>query len=233
MAKKRDRAAIRKRKEAREQAKKQKQMVQIGAAVVGVLVIGLIAFFAVNAGNSGPEQPQARLDLDPVLGNPDAPISIVEYGAFGCHACRSWHEAGIIEGILAQYPDQVNFIYRDMPIIDPTWSQEMGEIAQCALDQGNDAFWVAHDVIYEDTVQGRSNTAETIDLIAAKNSGINIDDLRTCVDANTHFHTVRYDMERPEAVGIRGTPTWFVNGQQVYNASPQVITQMIEAALSG
>ena len=85
---------------------------------------------------------------------------------------------------------------------------------------------------FEDTVQGRTGQSVAIDLIAAENSTMNIDELRACVDANTHFNTVRFDMERPEALGIRGTPTWFVNGQQVFNASPAVITQMIQAELN-
>ena len=68
--------------------------------------------------------------------------------------------------------------------------------------------------------------------MAEADATMDIDALRQCVDDNTHFNTVRYDMERPEAVALRGTPAWFVNGQQVYQASPQIIGQMIEAALN-
>lgn len=231
MARKRNKEAIKERRKAREGERKQKQIVQVGAVIVGLLVLGIMAFFVVNSGNNGPDIAQERLELDPILGNPNAPVTIVEYAAFGCEACRSWHEAGVVEQILAQYPNQVKFVYRDLPIIIPAWSQEMGEVAQCAFDQGNDAFWIAHDVLYEDTIQGRTSQSAAIDLIANAGSDINIDDLRECTEANTHFNTVRYDMERPEAVALRGTPSWFVNGQQVYQASPQVITQMIDAAL--
>ena len=145
---KRDRAKIKERRQAREQERKQKQIVQIGAVLVGLFVVGIIAFFAFGSGGNAPDVAIERLELDPILGNPDAPVTIVEYGAFGCHACRQWHEAGVIDQILAQFPNQVNFIYRDMPIIDPAWSQSMSEIAQCALDQGNDNFWVAHDTLF-------------------------------------------------------------------------------------
>lgn len=229
---KRNRAAIRKRKQTREQEQQQKRMVQIGAVLVGALVLGIIGFFALGAGQGGPQQSDERLNLDPILGNPDAPVTITEYSAFGCESCRAWHNAGVVEDILAQYPNQVRFIYRDMPITNPPWSQEMAEIAQCALDQSNELFWVAHDTLFEDTIQGRTSQSAAIDLIEAENSGMDMEALRSCVDANTHFQTVRYDMERSEARGIRGTPTWFVNGQQVYQASPQVLIQMIDAALA-
>ena len=228
---KRDRAKIKERKQARDKEKQQQKMVQIGAAVIVLVVIGMIAFFSLKS-EIGPEVADARLELDPVRGNPDATVTITEYAAFGCSACRSWHEAGIVEDILAQFPGQVNFVFRDMPIIIPAWDQAMGEIAQCALDQSNDAFWLAHDTLYEDTNQGRTSQPNAIDMVLADNSALDADALHDCVDANTHASTVQYDRSRPEAAGIRGTPSWFINGQQVYSASPQTLIQMIQAELS-
>lgn len=228
---KRDRTKIKARKQAREKDKQQKQTVQIIAAVVTVAVIGMIAFFSLSAGSS-PEVADNRLELDPVRGNPDATVTITEYAAFGCSSCRSWHEAGVIEGILAQFPGQVKFIFRDMPVIIPAWDQAMGEIAQCAFDQSNDAFWLAHDTLFEDTVQGRTGQSAAIDLVLADNPALNITELRECVDNNTHASTVQYDRTRPEAAGIRGTPTWFVNGQQVYSGGPDTLIQMIQAELN-
>jgi len=227
---KRDKESIRKRRKARSQEKQQKQMIQVGAVLIGIVLLAVIAYFSLSPANA-PDVAFERLELDPVLGNPDAPVTIVEYGAFGCHACREWHNAGIVDDILQQFPGQVKFVYRDMPIIDPPWSQAMAEIAQCALDQSNEAFWIAHDSLFEDTVQGRTNQSAAVDLVIAADPLIDGDALSSCVDANTHHNTVQYDMERPEAAGIRGTPTWFVNGQQVYSASPQVIIQMVESAL--
>jgi protein-disulfide isomerase len=175
--------------------------------------------------SSGPDQSSGRLELDPVLGYPEAPISVVEYGAYGCSACRAWHEAEIIEQILQEFPSEVKFIYRDMPVILPAWSQEMSEVAQCALDQSNDAFWLMHDALYSQTIQGRTSQAEAI--VMGASLGLDANTLQSCVAANTHYETVRYDMNRPEARGIRGTPTWFVNGQLIFNASPAVLRQTI------
>lgn len=227
---KRDRSKIRARKQAREQEKQQKQIVQIVAAAVTILVFGMIAFFAVRQG--GPAVADARLELDPVLGNPDAPVTITEYAAFGCSACRSWHEAGVIEDIMAQFPDQVKFIFRDMPTINPPWDQAMGEIAQCALDQSNDAFWLAHDTLYEDTVQGRTGQKAAVDMVIADNPALDAGALRDCVNANTHYETVQYDRTRPDATSIRSTPTWFVNGQLVYSANPQTLISIIQSELN-
>ena len=96
----------------------------------------------------------ARLELDPILGDPDAPVTLIEYGAYGCHACKYWHEEGIVEALLEEFEGQVNFVYRDIPIIVPPYSQMAAEIAQCALDQGNEQFWTMHDAIYVQAEQG-------------------------------------------------------------------------------
>lgn len=230
MARKRDRSKIKARKEAQKQEKKQRLMVQAGALLAIVVVIGLAVFNL--AGNVGADVDPERLELDPILGDPNAPITITEYAAFGCSGCRSWHEAGVIEDILAQFPGQVKFVFRDMPIINPAWDMAMGEIAQCAFDQGNDAFWLAHDTLYEDTNLGRTSQSDAIDLVLVDNPTLDATALRECVNANTHTQTVQYDRTRPEARSIRSTPTWFFNGQLVYSASPQTLVQMIQSELN-
>ena len=66
------------------------KQIQIGAIAIAVLLFGLIAAYTLNSQNA-PEVAQERLELDPMMGNPDAPITITEYAAYGCEACRQWH----------------------------------------------------------------------------------------------------------------------------------------------
>ncbi len=212
------------RKKAQATQNRQHQLIQFGSLAFIVAFTGFIIFSTFSQ-SSGPEQPTDRLELDPILGNPDAPITVIEYAAYGCSACKAWHEAGIMEQILQEFPDQVRFIYRDMPVILPTWSQEMAEVAQCALDQSNSSFWLMHDALFSQTIQGRSSQSEVVGLGASL--GLDVSALQACVDANTHYETVRYDMNRTEAQVIRGTPTWFVNGQAIFNASPAILRQAI------
>lgn len=212
------------RKKTETAQKRTHRMIQIGSLGFIVAFMGFIVFSTFPQ-NSGPEQLVSRLELEPILGDSDAPITVVEYAAYGCSACKAWHEAEIIEQILIEFPTQVKFIYRDMPIILPAWSQDMAEVAQCALDQGNDAFWLMHNALFTQTVQGRTSQNEAIQM--GVNLGLETDVLQACVDNNTHYDTVRYDMNRPEARGIRGTPTWFVNGQMIFNASPNILRQTI------
>ena len=171
----------------------------------------------------------ARYELDPILGDPDAPVTLVEYGAYGCHACKYWHEEGIVEALLEEFAGQVNFVYRDIPIIVPPYSQMAAEIAQCALDQGNDPFWAMHDAIYTLAEQGRASADELLQLGA--DAGLDGAALRSCYQAGVHVATVRYDYDRGAALGIRSTPTFVIGGAPVANADPDLLRQLLQEEL--
>lgn len=222
------RKAAHKRRQERETTKKQQQRLII-SVVVGVIALAGLGLYLFSSGAT-PAVADERLDLDPIRGNPDAPVTIIEYGAFGCHACQQWHEFGVVEEILEEFPDDVRFIFRDMPIILPTYSQTASEVAQCALDQGNDPFWLMHDWLYEFAIQGRTTQAQMVQ--AGADLGLDAGDLRDCVHDRTHRQTVLYDQERGQQLGIRGTPTWLVNDRVMYSASPNALRQAIREALA-
>ena len=171
----------------------------------------------------------ARYELDPILGDPDAPVTLIEYGAYGCHACKYWHEEGIVEELLEEFAGRVNFVYRDIPIIVPPYSQMAAEIAQCALDQGNDQFWTMHGAIYTQAEQGRASADELLQLGA--DAGLDGAALRKCYEAGAHVATVRYDHDRGAALGIRSTPTFVIGGAPVANANPELLRELLQAEL--
>ena len=215
------------RRQARRAAQQRRNRITMGI-VIGValaFVAGLYAF-------SQREGVQAtdRALRDPIMGNPDAPVTIIEYGAYGCEACRQWHEFGVVETILNEFPGQVRFIYRDMPIIFPSYSQNAAEVAECAFDQGNDAYWQMHALIFEQGQLGQTRQDEFVEMGAQ--IGLDMPTLRACVDSNIHENTVRYDLARGQELGIAATPTWFVNDQRVFNASPTVLRNAIQRELA-
>ena len=170
-----------------------------------------------------------RKHLDPIMGNPEAPVTLIEYGAYGCSACKFWHEQGIIEDILDEFAGKVNFVYRDMPIILPQYSQTAAEIAQCALDQGNDQFWTLHDALFTQARQGQSSAEDMIQIAA--DLSLDEDALRDCFLSGTHVETVQFDHERGAALGIRGTPTFLIGDQPVFNGDPDTLRQLLQAEL--
>jgi len=170
----------------------------------------------------------ARLDLDPILGDPTAPVTIIEYGAYGCEACRAWHQAGIIDQVLNRYPRQVRFIFRDFPVIVPAYDQMAAEVAQCALDQDQALFWALHNALYTTVHVGASRDT----VIEAGNAvGLDAQLLRACAESGQHRETVRYDLTRAISLGLPGTPSFLVNDARVFYASPDVLVEFIEQAL--
>lgn len=196
-----------------------------------VILVAAAALFAIlsSAGEAAPAVVAKRLTLDPVLGDPNAPVTIVEYGAYGCSACRAWHRSGIIAQILAEYPGKVKFVYRDFPVISPSYSRMAARTAQCALDQGNDAFWAYHDALFT-LADARSSQADLIRL--GEQVGLDKAALQACVDANTHVATVQYDEDWANKLGLPGTPAFLVNDQVLYSPSLSALREAIERALS-
>lgn len=197
---------------ARQQQRKRQQrrtLIVIGA-VVAIAIGGVVLLGGGNRSASASVD-EARLALDPAFGPEGAPVLITEYGDFGCPSCRAWHNLGIREQILATYGDRVRFEFKDFPVITPQ-SPRAAEAGQCALDQG--LFWEYHDFVYEN-YQGLSEA----NLVAyAAQSGLDVGAFSDCLDSRLHRGTVQEDMFEAQRLGIRGTPTFVVNGQQVVGA---------------
>jgi protein-disulfide isomerase len=175
----------------------------IGLMAVAVVVIGAVILWPRPI---APAVDAARLVDDPALGAPNAKVTIVEYGDFGCTACRAWHKAGILAQILAQYGDTVRFVWRDFPIITPQ-SPKAAEAGQCAYDQSK--FWEYHDLLY-----ARAPALGVSNLKAyAAEIGLDTARFNQCLDSSQHQATVDHDWQDAQRRGFLGTPSFLINNQ--------------------
>lgn len=208
----------------------QKQMMTYG--IIAVVIIGIFGLIAVSGGlssSSGPDVAQERLDLDPILGDQNAPVTVIEYGAYACPSCRAFHQSGTIERLLEEFDGRINFTFRDFPVISPAYDNMAANVAQCVLDQSQDSFWNFHNMLYTGATPGRSNEDDLIRM--AVQVGANNDQLQTCVDEDTHRQTVRYDEQRAFELGLSGTPSIVINGQRIFNLSIDSLRGAINSAL--
>ena len=207
----------------RDENRKRQRLIQAGiVALVLLLAAGYFLW----------PRPQAqavsadRLNDDPTLGAANAPVTIIEYGDFGCPSCRAWHNAGIPDQIMATYGDQVRFVWRDFPVIT-AFSPDAAQAAQCAYDQ--ERFWEYHDLLFE-----RANSLRVGDLKNyASELGLDRAEFDRCLDSQQHQATVEVDLEDAYGLRLRGTPSFLVNGQPL--AGPpnfQALQQIIEANLN-
>jgi protein-disulfide isomerase len=174
------------------------------------------------------EEPVDRYDVpvegQPFLGPVDAPVVIVEFSDFNCGYCRKWH-LETFQALMDTYPEQIRFVYRDYPFLSEE-SFNASIAAQCAYEQG--AFWE-----YQDRLFTRSETKEIETyLLFARELGLDIQGFQSCLDSDRAAGEVMIDAEFASSLGIRGTPTFFINGIPVIGAQPlESFTSIIDQEL--
>ena len=167
-------------------------------------------------------------DDDPVIGPDDAPITIIEFSDFECPYCRRWHQE-VFTRIMEDYPDQVRLVYRDFPLksIHPN-AAPAAEAANCAREQG--AFWEFSESLYS----GEYELSRASYILIAVNLGLDKEALEECIDSGRYADEVEADYQFAGNLGVRSTPTFFLNGLPIVGAPPyEVFQDVIERELAG
>ena len=210
------------------QQQKQRQKQLNRTLSIGIVVIVLVALVIVAWPNPEPEPlPVSRMGSDPALGVAGAPIVIIEYGDFGCPTCKVWHQAGIRDQILEEYRDQVQFVWRDYPVITAQ-SPKAAEAGQCAFDQNK--FWEFHDYIYE---KGNSLSIDNLKAYA-REVGLDGEQFNQCLDSGKNKAKVDASMQQGFQLGFPGAPGFLVNdrklpGPPMYETLKGIIDEMLAA----
>jgi len=171
---------------------------------------------------------EALMDDDAVKGDPDAPVTIIEWSDFECPFCARFYTEtlGLIE---QQYINtgKVKLIYRDFPLSFHPNAQKAAEAAECAGEQGE--YWEMHDLLFEKGVSGGVAAFKSY----AQQLGLDTAAFNECLDTGAMAAEVQKDMADGAAAGITGTPGFLVNGKLVSGAQPfSVFQQIIEAELN-
>jgi len=158
------------------------------------------------------------LDDDPMKGNPDASITIVEFSDFQCPFCAKFHE-NTLPQLDQNYisTGKVNFVYRDFPIqsIHPN-AIPAALASECADDQGK--FWEMHDVIFENQrVWQDLQIPQSTDMFReyATEIGLNTDDFDSCMNSGKYIEEIGNDLEDGRLYGVTGTPGFFVGNEKI------------------
>lgn len=183
---------------------------------------GKITYGAIPEARSVKETLAYQAADDPVLGDPQAPLQIVEFADFECPFSRE--ESFVIREIAARFPDKIHFVYRDFPLeeIHPR-AFAAAEAANCAADQGK--FWAMHDKLYQNAQQLRDIDIKTY----ALEIGLNIVQFNECYDGHKYKDEIEADRADGVAAGVIGTPTFFINGKKVAGAIPLELWEQLIA----
>lgn len=169
-----------------------------------------------------------------VMGDPNAPVTIIEYGDYQCPYCRLfWEdtESKIIETYVKT--GKVFLIYRSAGSFIGPESGAAAEASYCAGDQGK--FWEYRDILYQNQTGENVGAYSTRNLLKfAESLGLNQSLFSDCLNSHKYADRVAQDATDMLADGVRATPSFLINGTLVEGAQPwDVFQQAIEAALLG
>ena len=195
-------------------------------AIIASITITLVIFGFNNSSNEielsiepTPEMDQigpAKITMDtflsngsPILGDPDAPITLVEFGDYQCHYCNVFFQS-IEKDIVKNYVDtgKVKIIFKDYNIIGED-SVKASQGAHCANDQG--LFWEYHDILYSNWTGENNGWASSENLaIFAQQIGLNMDKWSECMIQQKHSQTILNSNDDAKTLGLTGTPAFFI-----------------------
>ncbi len=190
--------------------------------------------------NQPPAQPpEDTVDLSQVdqvpqyriKGNPKAKVTIIEYSDFQCPFCARFTQT-TLQQITQEYGDKVKIVFKHMPLPFHQYAQKAGEAAECAGKIGGaKAFWAMHDkLFYEGQPTGRLDIAS----IKKFSKDIGLDEKRfsQCLESGETAEIVQKDFLEAQRVGVRGTPTFFINNRVIRGALPfQAFKEVIDREL--
>ena len=175
--------------------------------------------------NSGAESMHIR-------GNPNAPVTLEEFGDFQCPPCGSFAAFG--EELLKEYDSRVRLIFRSFPLSVHEHAREASLAAEAAGLQGR--FWEMHDTLYhEQAAWSKAPNARELFESYAGTIGLNVDQFKKDMDGEQAKARVDSDNARAQSLGITVTPTLYINGQPVdpKDKNPEGIRAEINAVLAG
>ncbi len=152
-----------------------------------------------------PRAPLSTQDT-PVRGPVNAAVTILEYADYECPYCQQAEP--ILTKVMAEYKDRVAFAYKDVPLPMHPHAQKASEATRCADAQGK--FWEFHDALYTSKLLDMEHLK--MDARDLKLDGAAFD---KCLDSGQFAELVKTQSDEGRAVGIEGTPSFFVNGRFV------------------
>lgn len=237
----------------RETAPRQSLGIPVAIVIAAALIAGAIAYTGhqpstsgtqVVGGPNGAEQQTPEVTIAPVtekdhvLGNPNAPIVIVEYSDYDCPFCKNFHET--MHKIMAEYgaDGKVAWVYRHFPLtqLHPN-AKKIAEASECVAEiGGNEAFWKFSDAVFQE----RDTNAQTdINKLPdfAERAGVSKTAYTQCMDSGRYKAAIDEAVTAALDAGAQGTPySILIAGDQqgpINGAQPYaVVKQMIDTLLA-
>ena len=212
--------------------------------ILGVIVLAIAATVVISV--STPSSETVNLDMgrthgtistamgSPILGNPSAPITIVEFGDYQCPQCFNWFH-NTKPAIVRDYIEtgKANLVFVDLAFLGKD-SPKAAQASYCAEDQ--EMYWDYHDILYnsqDSKIDSGWANSERLKAFAFS-MGLDMELFESCLDSGKYSKRVQYNSQQARDNGVRGTPGFFIVGpdgqQQLSGAQPfSVFKQILDS----
>lgn len=166
---------------------------------------------------------------DHVFGKAGSKVTLIEYGDYQCPPCANIYP--VIKSITEKYKGQLQFVFRNFPI---TSAHPNAKAAAAAAEVAGlqDKFWEMHNKIYETqsdwsdlSISERGSFFENL----AKDLGLDIEKFKTDIAEPKINEKINYDTDLGKKVGVKGTPSFYLNGTLIDSAIYGSEAKFIEA----
>ena len=205
-------------------------------AVTGIIVFVVAAMiiagaYSSNSGSGSSSQSGFVATTVPPItasdwkeGNPNAAVSLIEYGDFECPACGEYYP--IMQQLLAQYGGKVLFVFRNFPLysIHPFAGISAQAAEAAGFLGGPSKYWAMHDLLYQKQTEWSTNPSLTPSQVVSQflngyagSIGLNAAQFDAALNATSVLDKIQTDVQGGNAAQINHTPTFFVNLVQIPN----------------
>lgn len=179
----------------------------------------------------GENRAKIQMKDAPTLGDPKAPVTLVEYSDFECPVCRNLHD--VLRGMLPNYAGKLRVVFKDFPIeqLHP-WARTAAIAGRCAYQQNPAAFWKMYDFIYDNQELISAANAWAKMTEYATQSGVDAETLKSCMASPEAAAAVNASQANGQLLEVNSTPTVFVNGRRLVGADQHLLEQYINYELA-
>ena len=192
---------------------------RVGIWFVSIIVL-VVAGWLVYGFATAPNPPLSlsndlnkTLPTDHVMGS--GSTQLIEYSDFECPACKTYYT--IVKQLNSDFAGKVTFIYRDFPLVSiHANAARAAEAAEAADLQGK--FWEMHNKLFDgQDTWAAAKDPNPIFQQYAKDLGLNLDKFNSDINSSAMSDKIKAEENEGNSIPISGTPTFFLNGQQVSN----------------
>jgi protein-disulfide isomerase len=163
----------------------------------------------------------------PTFGKKDAAVTIVEFSDFQCPFCSRGAET--VNQLKKKYGNKIQVAFKHFPLPMHPQAKPASIASMCVNEQSSDKFWKFHDLAFKNQDKLDAPSLEKY----AKDSGANMDKFKECLNSKKFDAMVQKDLEYGEKIGVKSTPTFFVNGQLISGAVPiETFSEIIDEELN-